>query len=88
MSINLSTSCKKIIFSSFKNETKSFDLKENLRIAPGKNIYFKDNLIPLSQNVSFTKFQKIITSPLTKLLLVTIQLLELMKYLISKKGFR
>ena len=58
MSINLSTSCKKIIFSSFKNETKSFDLKENLRIAPGKNIYFKDNLIPLSQNVSFTKVSK------------------------------
>ena len=58
MSINLKTSCKKIIFSSLNNESKSFDLKENLKITPGKNVYFKNDLNPLGQNMSFIKVSK------------------------------
>lgn len=58
MSINLKTSCKKIIFSSLNNESKSFDLKENLKITPGKNVYFKNDLNPLGQNISFIKVSK------------------------------
>ena len=58
-------------------------MKENLRIAPGKNIYFKDNLIPLSQNVSFTKVSKNNYKSI-KVIISNNSIIRLMKYLISK----
>lgn len=55
MSINLKTTCKKIKISSFKNETKIFNLKENIRITPNKNIYLKNKFETLNKNPSFIK---------------------------------
>ncbi len=53
MSINFDNTCKKIRFISYKNNTKIFDLKENIRITPDQNVFSKENLKNLSQNSNF-----------------------------------
>ncbi len=55
MSVNLETTCKKIKISSFKNETKFFDLKENIEITPNKNIFLTSKFEKLNKNSSFIK---------------------------------
>lgn len=55
MSIDLETSCKKIKITSFKNEDKFFELKENITITPNQNIFFKNNFDNLNENLSFLK---------------------------------
>jgi len=55
MSIKFDSSCKNIKFSSFKDEERIFELKENIRIMSNQNIFFKDKFENLVDNIEFIK---------------------------------
>tara|TARA_Y100000992_G_scaffold302442_1_gene276619 strand:- start:28 stop:2607 length:2580 start_codon:yes stop_codon:yes gene_type:complete len=58
MSINFDSSCKKLKLTSLRNELRIFDLKENIRMTLGPNIYFKNNLESLSEDINFKEIEE------------------------------
>ncbi len=58
MSLNFDTSCKKLKLSSFKNEQRTFMLKENIRLSSDTNDYFKNSFGSLRDNKNFTEVEK------------------------------
>jgi len=58
MKINWDSSCKKIIFSDNKNNSKTFELKEDLVLNIDANIYTKNNFANLRDNPRILKISK------------------------------
>ncbi len=58
MSINFDSSCKKLKLTSLRNELRIFDLKENIRMTLDPNIYFKNNLVSLSEDINFKEIEE------------------------------
>ena len=59
MKINWDSSCKKIIFTDHKNNSKIFDLKEDIVLNIDTNIYTKNNYANLKDNPEIIKISKI-----------------------------
>ncbi len=58
MKINWDNSCKKIVFNDNKNNSKIFELKEDIVLNVDKNIYTKNNYINLKENPKIVKISK------------------------------
>ena len=58
MSINFDSSCKKLKLTSFRNELRIFDLKENIRMTLNQNNHFKNNFENLSDDINFKEIEE------------------------------
>ena len=53
--MNLKSSCKKIKLYSLNGQNKIFELKENIKISPSKNIFNRNNFSNLNENSGVRK---------------------------------
>ena len=58
MSINFDSSCKKLKLTSFRNELRILDLKENIRMTLNQNNHFKNNFENLSDDINFKEIEE------------------------------